>query len=55
MIYKLIIICVIILVLIYYLSVILQSLFPKTFKIIEKKEIKLRAIIPFYYWLCKKD
>ena len=55
MIYKLIIGCIIVLAFIYYVCVILQSLFPKTFKIIEKKEIKLRAIIPFYYWLCKKD
>lgn len=55
MIYRLIIFCIIILAVFYYFSIIMQLLFPDNFKIITKEIKFYKAMIPFYYWLCKKD
>ena len=55
MIYKIFIICILILAMIYYASIILQCLFPNTFKIVNDQEISfIKASIPFYYWIAGK-
>ncbi len=51
MVYKLFITCIIILALVYYLSIIMQSLFPKEFKITDREITFIKAAIPFYYWI----
>jgi hypothetical protein len=51
MIFRIFIICFIILAAFYYSSIILQCLFPESFKITNKEIKFIRAIIPFYYWI----
>lgn len=55
MIFKLSIICIIVLALIYYIGIVLQCLFPSLFHIADREITFLRAIIPFYYWTVGKD
>ena len=55
MIYKLFIICIVILALIYYASIILQSLFPKVIKITDREITFINAAIPFYYWIASDN
>lgn len=55
MIYRLFIICVILLAFIYYVSIIMQSLFPKVFKITNKEIKFIKAAIPFYYWIASDN
>ncbi len=55
MIYKLFIICIVILALIYYASIILQSLFPKVIKITDREITFIKAAIPFYYWIASDN
>ncbi len=52
MIYSLLIICIILLAIIYYASIVMQSLFPRVFKITDKEITFIKAAIPFYYWIC---
>lgn len=52
MIYRIFIICIVILAFLYYASIIMQSLFPKVFKITDKEITFIKAAIPFYYWIC---
>ncbi len=51
MIIRILIICIIVLAFLYYAGLIMQSLFPKTFKITNKEISFLKAVIPFYYWI----
>lgn len=55
MIYKLFIICIVILALIYYASIIMQSLFPKVVKITDREITFIKAAIPFYYWIANDN
>lgn len=52
MIFRIFIICIVILAFLYYASIIMQSLFPKGFKITDKEITFIKAAIPFYYWVC---
>lgn len=54
MIFRLFIICIVILAFLYYMSVILQSLFPNLFRITERDITFVKAVIPFYYWIANK-
>lgn len=49
MIYKLFIMLVVILAVLYYFSVVIQIFSNNHFKV-TKKEITMKALIPFYYW-----
>lgn len=51
MLFKLFILCVIILALLYYIGIILQCLFPSVFKITGNEISFLKAAVPFYYWI----
>lgn len=51
MLFKLFIICILILAGFYYFSIMLQCLFPESFRITTLDIKFLKAIIPFYYWI----
>lgn len=55
MLFKLFIGCICILAMLYYISVVLQCLFPSMFKITGKEIKFIRAAIPFYYWIAGKE
>lgn len=55
MIYRLFIICIILLAIIYYVSIVMQSLFPRVFKITDKEITFIKAAIPFYYWIASDN
>lgn len=55
MIYRLFIICIILLAIIYYASIVMQSLFPRVFKITDKEITFIKAAIPFYYWIASDN
>ena len=51
MIFRLFIICMVILAAIYYLGIILQCLLPRVFHITDLEIRFSKAAIPFYYWI----
>lgn len=54
MIFRLFVICIVILAYLYYVSMILQTLFPDVFRFTEREITFIKAAIPFYYWIANK-